>query len=105
VQRIPNPTWYGPAKTIGPGAGNPLGTRWMGLSRKGYGIHGTNSPRSIGHRASHGCIRMRNSDAEDLFKRVSVGDRVELRGERDAELVEMFSAAESGAAAVAGGGQ
>jgi hypothetical protein len=50
----------------------------MGLDRKGYGIHGTNAPGSIGRAASHGCIRLRNADAEDLFERVRVGDQVEI---------------------------
>jgi lipoprotein-anchoring transpeptidase ErfK/SrfK len=106
VQRIPHPTWYGPGKVVGPGKENPLGTRWLGLSRKSYGIHGTNNPRSIGRTASHGCIRMRNSDVEDLFERVSVGDVVELHGERDAELAQIFGgAAPSGDTMIAGGGQ
>jgi lipoprotein-anchoring transpeptidase ErfK/SrfK len=95
VQRIPNPTWYGPnSKVVGPGKNNPVGTRWMGLSRRGYGIHGTNHPASIGHNASHGCIRMRNRDAEDLFARVAVGDVVELHGERDAEVTRIFGTSE-----------
>jgi len=66
----------------------------MGLSRKGYGIHGTNNPRSIGHNASHGCVRMRNHDVEDLFARVAVGDVVELHGERDAEVTRIFGGTE-----------
>jgi lipoprotein-anchoring transpeptidase ErfK/SrfK len=41
-------------------------------------------PSSIGRNASHGCIRMRNRDVEELFKMVAVGDQVELHGERDA---------------------
>ena len=60
VTSIPHPTWYGKGKVVGPGKDNPLGTRWLGLSIKGYGIHGTNDPASIGHNASHGCVRMRN---------------------------------------------
>jgi lipoprotein-anchoring transpeptidase ErfK/SrfK len=105
AQRVPNPTWYGPAgQVVGPGKGNPVGTRWMGLSRKGYGIHGTNSPKSIGRRASHGCIRMRNRDVEDLFERVAVGDVVELRGVRDAEITQIFGSSESTIATVAAGG-
>lgn len=88
--RIPHPTWYGPHKMVAPGAANPLGTRWLSLSRKGYGIHGTNNPRSIGRRASHGCIRMRNADVEDLFERIEVGDAVELHGEATAELDALF---------------
>ena len=74
----------------GPGKDNPIGTRWLGLSRKGYGIHGTNSPGSIGKNASHGCVRLRNRDVEDLFRRVSVGDVVELHGEHDSEIVRIF---------------
>jgi len=76
--RITNPTWYGPKKVVGPGAGNPLGTRWLGLSAKGYGIHGTNVPKSIGKAASHGCIRMRNADVEELFELVPTGATVQL---------------------------
>ena len=104
VQRIPNPTWYGPnSKVVGPGKSNPVGTRWMGLSRKGYGIHGTNNPRSIGHNASHGCVRMRNRDVEDLFARVEVGDVVELHGERDADVTGIFGEAEMAAATMSAG--
>ena len=78
TSRLASPTWYHPGKVIPPSKANPLGTRWMGLSRAGYGIHGTNVPRSIGHSASHGCIRMRNHDAEELFALVRVGDTVEI---------------------------
>ena len=46
VTRIPQPTYYAPGKVIPPGPANPLGTRWLGLSLKGFGIHGTNEPRS-----------------------------------------------------------
>jgi len=56
-----------------PGPTNPLGTYWLGLSEPGYGIHGTNAPASIGKFATHGCIRMRADDIEDLFARVEVG--------------------------------
>lgn len=55
--------------------GEGFGSRWMGLNVPWgiYGIHGTNKPGSIGFNASAGCIRMRNSDIEDLYDRVSVG--------------------------------
>ncbi len=82
INRIPNPAWYQPGKVVAPGVGNPLGSRWMGLSAKGYGIHGTNAPRSIGKAASHGCIRMRAGDLEELFELVSVGVVVEINNER-----------------------
>jgi len=78
VRTIVNPAWYGPGRIVGPGKANPVGTRWIGLSKKGYGIHGTNEPSSIGKSASHGCIRMRNADVEELFKLIDVGVKVEL---------------------------
>jgi hypothetical protein len=63
----------------------------MGLSAKGYGIHGTNMPQSIGHAASHGCIRMRKHDIEELFAMLHVGDVVELHGERDELVTRIFN--------------
>ncbi|HKG42758.1 MAG TPA: L,D-transpeptidase family protein [Gaiellaceae bacterium] len=83
VVRWRNPWWYPPSsswakgqKPIPPGPGNPLGTRWMGLSASGVGIHGTPDDASIGYSASHGCIRMHISDAEWLFNHVTVGTTV-----------------------------
>jgi len=90
VNHIPHPTWYTKGKVVAPGPANPLGTRWLGLSRKGYGIHGTNAPGSIGKNASHGCIRMRNRDVEELFEMVDVGDAVEMYEERTPELDRIF---------------
>jgi lipoprotein-anchoring transpeptidase ErfK/SrfK len=79
-----NPWWYPPTydswakglKPVPPGPGNPLGTRWMGLSAPGVGIHGTNNPSSIGYSISHGCIRMQVPDAEWLFDHVGLGTTV-----------------------------
>ena len=78
-----HPWWYPPdsdwaknEKPIPPGPGNPLGTRWMGLSAPGVGMHGTPDAASIGYSASHGCIRMRIPEAEWLFNRVGVGTPV-----------------------------
>jgi lipoprotein-anchoring transpeptidase ErfK/SrfK len=98
AHRIAHPTYYAPGVIIPPGQANPLGTRWLGLDQRGYGIHGTNQPHSIGHRASHGCIRMRNHDMEELFELVEVGDAVELHAERTAELAEIFGGPEVSAA-------
>lgn len=92
VTRVSNPTYYHPGKIILPGPANPLGTRWLGLSVPGFGIHGTNDAKSIGRPRSHGCIRMRNSDVELLFSRVQSGDVVELRGERTVETARLFTA-------------
>lgn len=63
-------------KQVNPGG--PFGARWMGLNRKGYGIHGTNNPSSIGKAVSHGCIRMYNKDVIELFNLVGVGTRVKI---------------------------
>lgn len=88
--RLVKPTYYHPGKVIPAGAGNPLGTRWIGLSTKGYGIHGTNVESSIGKAASHGCIRMHRKDLEQLFAQVQVGDQVEIHGEDSAEISSIF---------------
>jgi L,D-transpeptidase ErfK/SrfK len=90
VNRISNPTYYHSGKVIPTGKDNPLGTRWIGLSQKGYGLHGTNAPASVGHAASHGCIRLRNRDMERLFTLVRVGDAVEIHGERDEQVAQVF---------------
>lgn len=106
---VKDPTWYGPKGAIAqPGAKNPVGTRWIGLDRKGYGIHGTNAPRSIGRAASHGCIRLKNADAEDLFKRIRVGDQVEIIYEiataEGAEYQDVYNRAAAAAQNSVGGG-
>ena len=91
VNRVSNPTYYKTGKVVGPGTTNPVGTRWIGLSVKGYGIHGTDAPASIGYAKSHGCIRLRNQDIERLFERVRAGDVVELHAERTADIAQLFA--------------
>jgi len=83
VVKWKNPWWYPPnspwaagEKPVPPGPGNPLGTRWMGLSAPGVGIHGTPEDGSIGYSLSHGCIRMHIPQAEWLFNHVNVGTPV-----------------------------
>lgn len=78
-----DPWWYPPAsdwakdaEPIPPGPGNPLGTRWMGISSPAVGIHGTPDPASIGYSVSHGCIRMRIPEVEWLFNQVEIGTPV-----------------------------
>ncbi len=90
IRRVVDPVWSSNGKVVGPGKSNPVGTRWIGLSIKGYGIHGTNVPSSIGKNASHGCIRMRNRDVEELYTLISIGDTVDLYGERTPELERIF---------------
>lgn len=83
VTKQRNPWWYPPdsewakdAEPVPPGPGNPLGTRWMGLSAPLVGIHGTPDSASIGYSASHGCIRMLVPEAEWLFEHVEIGTPV-----------------------------
>jgi lipoprotein-anchoring transpeptidase ErfK/SrfK len=85
MNKLVNPTWTNPAPNgwgagepavIGPGPGNPLGTRALALNAPGILIHGTYSSGSIGTYASHGCIRMHIADSVDLFPRVPVGTQV-----------------------------
>jgi lipoprotein-anchoring transpeptidase ErfK/SrfK len=97
--RVTNPSYSHDGKVVAPGPDNPVGTRWMGLSAKGYGIHGTNAPGSIGKAASHGCIRMRKSDLEQLFAAMRTGDEVDIIGERDTETAEIFDDVDKPAAA------
>ncbi|WP_368490624.1 L,D-transpeptidase [Clostridium sp. BJN0013] len=63
-------------KQVNPGG--PYGARWMGLSARGIGIHGTNNPSSIGGAVSNGCIRMYNKNVIELFNIVPVGTVVRI---------------------------
>lgn len=103
--RIENPNWLGPKGIVPPGPSNPLGTRWMGLGYRGYGIHGTNAPKSIGKAASHGCIRMRIRDVEELFNLVEAGDPVEILRDLPIEVAQFFTAASAAENAFLGGGE
>ena len=85
IDKKENPTWYNPdpdgwgadlPASIGPGPGNPLGTRAMYLNAPGIRIHGTWSSSSIGTAASHGCIRMLISDSEELYPTIPIGTPV-----------------------------
>lgn len=59
-----------------PNPGGPYGVMWLSLSKRGYGIHGTNNPSSIGKEVSKGCIRMQNRDVLELARQVPNGTRV-----------------------------
>jgi L,D-transpeptidase ErfK/SrfK len=86
--RVENPTWIVPhaiglerpelPPTVPPGPENPLGDFWLGLSRPGYGIHGTSEPFGVGRRVSHGCLRLYPEDIRDLFERVEIGTPVRI---------------------------
>jgi len=86
IRMFVDPTWYPPnsdwakdAKPIPPGVANPLGTRWIGTSAPGVGIHGTPDDWSVGTYASHGCIRMHIPEVEDLYERVALGMTVVIQ--------------------------
>lgn len=80
--RKKNPAWHRPEWAGGgvqpAGVSNPLGDRWIGLNRTGYGLHGTNDPSSIGRMVSHGCIRHFPQHIRQLFNAVRVGMPVVL---------------------------
>lgn len=89
INKIRNKTWIVPVsiqnemrrkglpviKRVPPGPDNPLGKAWIGLSLPNIGIHGTNSPNSIFRYESHGCMRMRANDLEQVFDQVHVGEK------------------------------
>ncbi len=87
LRKIIDPGWENPYKAsspntrIAPGKGNPLGTRWIGFKEDAggeYGIHGTNRPQSVGQFSSHGCVRMKIPDVEEIFEHVTVDTPVEI---------------------------
>lgn len=77
--KIANPTWYKSGAVVAPNSPeNALGTRWMGFDLKGYGIHGTIDPASIGHQATAGCVRMLNQEVEQLYDMIPAGTKVTI---------------------------
>jgi LysM repeat protein len=79
IEKIVNPPWYKPGAVIPAGSPeNILGTRWLGLTKEGYGIHGTTDPKSLGNQVTAGCIRMANGDVEELYSIVPVGVEVTI---------------------------
>ena len=79
VNRIKDPPWYTKGKVIpSESPDNILGSRWLGLSKEGYGIHGTVDPESVGRQATEGCIRMLNSDVVELFTIIPIGTEVTI---------------------------
>ncbi len=87
VEKIEDPDfvqfdWNDPSHVVGrlePGPDNPLGARWIGFTAAyGWtiGFHGTPQPELLGQAVSHGCVRMRNSDVLQLYRRVEIGTPV-----------------------------
>ena len=75
--KLVNPTWYRAGAVVPPDSPeNILGSRWMGFDLRGYGIHGTTLPETIGSHSTAGCIRMFDQDAEELYSLIPVGTKV-----------------------------
>lgn len=79
--------WIIIQKALNPGG--PFGVRWMRLNVPwgGYGIHGTNNPKSIGKAVSHGCIRMYNEDVIEVYDRTPIGTPVTIVGKAYANRI------------------
>ncbi|MEI8349481.1 MAG: L,D-transpeptidase family protein [Candidatus Omnitrophota bacterium] len=74
-----NPTWFKTGAVIPSGSPeNILGTRWMGIEKKGYGIHGTTEPEQLGKQVTLGCVRMKNEEVEELYDIVPTGTEVTI---------------------------
>ncbi len=81
VQKRKDPTWYVPKslweyteeRVVPPGPDNPLGRYWLGLSKEGYGIHGTNFPWAIGRLVTLGCIRLYPEHIQKLYNEIHIG--------------------------------
>lgn len=79
ANKLPNPTWFKAGAVVAPGSPeNILGSRWMGFDLAGYGIHGTTEPLSLGRQVTQGCVRLSNSDVEELYIIIPVGTEVTI---------------------------
>ena len=79
VNKLVNPVWYKQGAVVPPDSPeNILGSRWLGIDKQGYGIHGTVDPGAIGQQVTAGCVRMTNTDVEELFEIVPVGTEVTI---------------------------
>ncbi len=79
TDKLVNPTWYKAGAVIASGKPeNELGSRWLGLTAQGYGIHGTINPESLGQQITAGCVRMKNEDVEELYSTLVPGAEVTI---------------------------
>lgn len=79
TNKLVNPTWFKAGTVVASGSPeNVLGTRWMGFDLAGYGIHGTTEPQNLGKQVTQGCVRLANSDVEELYTIVPVGTEVTI---------------------------
>jgi lipoprotein-anchoring transpeptidase ErfK/SrfK len=79
INKIANPTWFKAGAVVAPESPeNILGSRWLGFDLPGYGIHGTTDPQNLGKQVTQGCVRMQNSEVEELYTIVPVGTVVTI---------------------------
>jgi len=79
-----NPLWQHPitGEAIPTGPDNPLGSRWIGFAYEDeyhIGIHGTNQEELVGQAVSHGCVRMRDGEIQELFQKIAIGTPITVR--------------------------
>lgn len=79
TDKLLNPTWYKAGAVVAPDSPeNVLGTRWIGIDKPGYGIHGTTEPDKLGQQVTAGCVRMKNEDVEELYDIVPSGTEITI---------------------------
>ncbi len=79
ANKLENPTWFKAGAVVSADSKeNVLGTRWMGFDLAGYGIHGTVEPENLGKQVTQGCVRMENSEVEELYTIVPAGTEVTI---------------------------
>ena len=79
TNKLINPTWFKAGAVVPAGSPeNILGTRWLGLNLPGYGLHGTSEPQSLGKQVTQGCVRLSNSDIEELYILIPEGTEVTI---------------------------
>ncbi len=79
TDKLENPTWYKAGAVLPPGSpDNLLGTRWMGIDKPSYGIHGTTEPETLGQQVTSGCVRMKNEEVEELYDLIPPGTEVTI---------------------------
>lgn len=77
TSKLVNPTWFKAGAVVPANSpDNILGTRWMGIDKPSYGIHGTTEPQSLGKQVTQGCVRMSNPEVEELYTIVPIGAEV-----------------------------
>lgn len=79
IDKLEDPVWFNKGIAVPPDSPqNVLGSRWLGFDLSGYGIHGTVDPDKIGQQVTAGCVRMRNSDVEEIYSLVPEGTQVTI---------------------------